>query len=145
MTEAGLDALDGEQGSVTLWSLGLLLILFFAGAVALDLWRVVSYHGTLTSIADRAAIAGAAEVHVAALYRNSVELVPDRAAWAAEDFARFQPHWDDASMTVHAFADRSTVSVEVSGTIELTLLGKLAPPRVVVLNVRGQATPTVFE
>ena len=145
MKKAGLGGPAGERGSVTLWSLGLVLILLFAGAVALDLWRVVSYHGTLTGIADRAAIAGAAEVDVAALYRNSVELVPDGAARAAEDFARSQPHWDSASMTVRAFADRSRVSVEVSGTVELSLLGMFAPPRGVVLNVQSQASPTVFE
>ena len=122
-----------------------MLILFFAGAVALDLWRVVSYHGTLTGIADKAAIAGAAEVDMEALYRNSVELVPEGAARAAEDFARGQPHWDDASMTVRASADRSRVSVEVTGTVEFILLRMFAPPQGVTLNVRSQASPTTFE
>lgn len=134
-----------EQGSVTLWSLGLVLIIFFAGAVALDLWRVVSYHGTLTGIADKAAIAGAAEVDTEALYRNEVVLRPDGAVRAAEGFARAQPHWDDASMTVRASAVRSRVSVEVTGTAEFALLRMFAPSRGIVLTVRSGASPTVFE
>lgn len=134
-----------EQASVTVWSLGLVVMLFFAGAVALDLWRVASYHGTLTGIADKAAIAGATEVDVGALYRNEVELVPDGATRAAEDFARAQPHWDGGSMTVRASSNRLTVTVQVTGTVELTLLQMFAPPQGIVLTVWSQASPTVFE
>ena len=145
MKRAVFGAVRDPKGSVTLWSLGLVLVLFFAGAVALDLWRVVSYHGTLTGIADKAAIAGAAEVDLEALYRNTVELVPDSAARAAEDFARVQPHWDDASMTARASADRSHVSVELTGAVELTLLNMFVPSQVITLTVNSRASPTLFE
>ena len=134
-----------ERGAVILWSLGLLLLLFFAGGVALDLWRVLSYHGTLTGIADKAAVAGAAEVDANALYANRLVLVPSRAADTAEDFARTQPEWDVATMTVQVSADTSKVWVELAGTVELTLLQMFAPPQGIMVTVDSQASPTLFE
>ena len=130
---------------MVLWSLGLVLLLFFAGGLALDLWRVLSHHGTLTGIADKAAVAGAAEIDVDALYQNKLELVPAKAMNAAEAFARAQPEWDLSSMTVQASADRSNVSVELTGTVELTLLQMFVPPQGITVTVNSQASPTLFE
>ena len=134
-----------EQGAVILWSLGLLLLLFFAGGVALDLWRVLSYHGTLTGIADKAAVAGAAEVDTNALYSDRLVLVPNRAAHTAQDFARTQPEWNAATMTVQASAGVSQVRVELAGTIELTLLRMFAPSQGIVVTVHSRASPALFE
>ncbi len=92
-----------DRGTIVLWSLGLLLLLFFSGGLALDLWRVLSHHGTLTGIADKAAVAGAAEIDVNALYSNRLVLVPGRAVGAAEAFARAQPGWEGGSMTGPGF------------------------------------------
>ena len=134
-----------EQGAVILWSLGLLLLLFFAGGLALDLWRVLSHHGTLTGIADKAAVAGAAEIDVNALYGNHLQLLPGEAVDTAEAFARAQPQWDLSSMTVAASADSSKVSVELTGTVELTLLQMFVPPQGITVTVNIQASPTLFE
>lgn len=145
MKNAHLVRVRTEHGSVTVWILGLVMILFLAGALAMDMWRVVAYHGTLVGIADKGAVAGAAQVDVEELYENVVVLVPDGAERAAEDFARIQPHWEEGSMTVRAYADRSQVSVEVTGIVQLTLLRIFAPSQGIVLNVRSQASPTVFK
>ena len=128
-----------------LWSLGLLLLLFFTGAVALDLWRVVSRHGTLTGIADKAAVAGAAEIDERALRHNSLRLVPADAVATAEDFAKAQPEWKAASMTVRASADSSRVSVEVTGRVDVTLLQMFASPQAIELTVTSRASPVLFE
>ena len=141
----GRGRLAGEGGAVILWSLGLLLLLFFAGAVALDLWRVVSRHGTLTGIADKAAIAGAAEIDERALHSNRLRLVPTRAVTSAEDFARRQPEWDGATMTVRATADSSRVSVEVTGQVQVTLLRMFTTTRAIELTVDSRASPVLFE
>lgn len=137
--------LGDEQGAVILWSLGLVLILFFAGAVAMDLWRVVTYHGTLTGLADKAAVAGATGVDVALLYRNDLVLIPEEAVRKAEAFAQSQPHWEGDSMTVRAFADSSTVWVELTGTVELTLLEVFSPSEGISLTVQGRASPARFD
>lgn len=134
-----------DRGSVVLWSLGLLLLLFFSGGLALDLWRVVSHHGTLTGIADKAAVAGAAEIDVNALYSNRLVVIPGRAVGTAEAFARAQPEWQDASMVVRATADTSEVSVELTGTVELTLLRMFVPPQGILVVVHSRASPTLFD
>ena len=134
-----------QRGAVIIWSLGLLMLLFFAGGVALDLWRVVSHHGTLTGIADKAAVAGAAEVDLQSLYQNDLVLAPAEAAGVAENFARAQPEWDADSMTVQASADQSHVSVEVTGEVELTLLQMFAPPQGITVTVDSRASPVLFE
>lgn len=139
------ERMAGEGGAVIVWSLGLLLLLFFSGAIALDLWRVVSSHGTLTGIADKAAVAGAAEIDERALRSNSLRLIPADAIMAAEDFARAQPEWDAASMTVRATADSSRVSVEVTGQVQATLLQMFVSPQAIAVTVTSRASPALFE
>ena len=141
----GRERLEGERGAVILWSLGLLLLLFFSGAVALDLWRVVSSHGTLTGIADKAAVAGAAEIDERALRNNSLRLIPADAVTSAEEFAQAQPEWDSSSMTVRATADRSHVSVALTGRVQVTLLQMFTSPQAVTVTVTSRASPVLFE
>ena len=141
----GRERLAGEGGAVILWSLGLLLLLFFSGAIALDLWRVVSSHGTLTGIADKAAVAGAAEIDARALRSNVLRLIPADAAATAEDFAQAQPEWDSASMTVRAAADSSRVSVEVTGRVPVTLLQMFVSPQTIEVTVTSRASPSLFQ
>lgn len=137
----------GERGAVVIWSLGLILMLFFAGGLALDLWRVLSWHGTLTGIADKAALAGANEMNVSALFYNRFELDRSSAKRTAEEFAQNQPEWDDDSMTVTAIVkkdrDRWRVYVKVSGEVQLTLLRLFAPPQGITVPVTSSAYPCV--
>ena len=137
--------LHDERGAVILWSLGLLLLLFFAGGLALDLWRVLSQHGTLTGIADKAAVAGATEIDLDALYRNDLELVPDEAIDTAVAFARAQPEWESSSMTVTGSAVKSSVTVLVTGRVDLSLMQMFVPPQGITMTVESQASPTLFE
>ena len=133
----------GERGAVVIWSLGLILMLFFAGGMALDLWRVLSWHGTLTGIADKAALAAANELADHALFQNRLELDRPKAERKAEEFARNQPGWE-TSMTVEAEAERSSVEVTVSGEVQLTLLRLFAPPRGITVAVTSRAAPCVL-
>ena len=66
-----------ESGTITLWLLGLCLMLFLLGGISLDLWRAFSERRSLAATADAAAVAGASALDEAA-YRNSgaVRLVP---------------------------------------------------------------------
>lgn len=137
----------GERGAVVIWSLGLILMLFFAGGLALDLWRVLSWHGTLAGIADKAALAGANEMNVGALFYNRFELDRPSAKRTAEEFARNQPEWDDDSMTVTTIVKKEHgrwwVYVTVRGEVQLTLLRLFAPPQGITVNVTGGAYPCV--
>lgn len=146
-----------EQGAVVIWSLGLILLLFFAGGLALDLWRVLSQHGTLTGIADKAAIAAANKLDQNALFQNRLMLDHAEAKRTAVRFAEAQPEWTKDTMTVKATVedytdredctdredrtDRSVVRVEVSGEVQLTLLRLFAPPQGITVTVNSRASP----
>lgn len=142
-----------ERGAVVIWSMGLILLLFFAGGLALDLWRVLSQHGTLTGIADKAAIAAANELDKEALFRNRLKLDHTEAKKRAVSFAQRQPEWDNDTMTVKAtvFDDntnqskdctnQSEIRVKVSGEVELTLLRLFAPPQGITVTVNSRASP----
>lgn len=137
-----------EQGAVVIWSMGLILLLFFAGGLALDLWRVLSQHGTLTGIADKAAIAAANKLDQNALFQNDLKLDHTEAKRTAVSFAEDQPEWTKDTMTVKATVveeqpDRSVVRVEVSGQVNLTLLRLFAPPQGITVTVTSQASPYI--
>ena len=149
-------ASKSEQGAVVIWSLGLILLLFFAGGLALDLWRVISQHGTLTGIADKAAIAAANKLDQNALFQNRLMLDHTEAKRTAVSFAKAQPEWKN-DMTVKATVkdytdrenctnradrtDRSVVQVEVSGEVQLSLLRLFAPSQGITVAVNSQASP----
>ena len=144
MIEAGARTPSGgERGAVVIWSLGLILMLFFAGGLALDLWRVLSWHGTLAGIADKAALAAANELADHALFYNRLELDRSKAETTAKQFAQNQPEWDKDSMSVEANAERSRVQVTVRGEVHLTLLRMFAPPQGITLTATGRAYPCV--
>lgn len=142
-----------EQGAVVIWSMGLILLLFFAGGLALDLWRVLSQHGTLTGIADKAAIAAANELDEDTLWRNHLDLDNRlkldhaEAERTAERFAHAQPEWkNDGTMTIKVtFPNPSTVQLEVSGEVHLTLLRLFAPPQGITVTVNSKASPAVIK
>ena len=142
-----------EQGAVVIWSMGLILLLFFAGGLALDLWRVLSQHGTLTGIADKAAIAAANKLDKNALWKgpdpdNRLKLDHDEAARTAERFTRAQPEWkNDGTMTIKVtfVPNPSAVQVEVSGEVHLTLLRLFAPPQGITVTVNSKASPVVIK
>lgn len=137
-----------EQGAVVIWSMGLILLLFFAGGLALDLWRVISQHGTLTGIADKSAIAAANKLDDDALWRNRLKLDHAEAELTAERFARAQPEWkNDGTMTIKVtfVPNPSAVQVEVSGEVHLTLLRLFAPPQGITVTVNSKASPVVIK
>ena len=142
--EAGRCGPADDRGAVVLWSLGLLLMLFFAGGLALDLWRVLSRHGTLSGIAYKSAVAGAAQVVESDLYRNRLVLDPGLAEEAALRFAEQQPDWDD-SMNLAPEASPSEVVVEITETVPLTLMRMFAPTGGITVTVTARASPAEFD
>ena len=62
--------LKRDEGSVTLWMLGLVAMLVFLAGISVDLWRTTMTHNRLTSTADSAATAGATAVDLEYLRDN---------------------------------------------------------------------------
>ncbi len=143
-TDAGPSSTPPHQsGAAAIWSIGLLLLLLFAGALAADLWSVLARHGTLTAIADAAAVAGATEVVVDDLYRNQVVIDPRTASEAARQFAQGQPEWG-ASSTVSVIADPAQVVVQVTEPVPLSLMRIFVPRGSITLTVTSRASPREF-
>lgn len=112
-----------DRGSVTLWMLGLSLLLLLFGGLVIDFWRALALQRELAAIADSASVAAASgidEDH----YRLTGEVVidPERATTLGVDYVAAQ----DAGLqdiAISTAADGSSVTVLVVDVLELGLMG----------------------
>ena len=75
-----------ESGTVTLWLLGVCMLLFALGGISVDLWRGFSARRSLSNAADAAALAGASAIDEDAYRRSgAVQLDPVLAESRARD------------------------------------------------------------
>jgi Flp pilus assembly protein TadG len=129
----------GSQGTVTLWLLGICLLLFALGGISLDLWRGFSDRRSLAATADAAALAGASAVDETQ-YRASGTVMLDAARAESRARAHIARQLDRAALrAVSVHADAEAVTVVVDGEVGFTLLGLLQPG---ALEVRVTATAT---
>jgi Flp pilus assembly protein TadG len=136
----GRDARD-ERGTITLWILGLCLMLFLLGGISLDLWRAFSDRRSLASAADAAAVAGGTALDVDA-YRHDgvVRLLPALAKTRAE--ASLRDQLDTSALAdVGVIADTQTVTVTVHGTTHFSLLQLLPGAHDFSITVHASARP----
>ncbi len=126
-----------ERGSITIWMLGLSLLILVFGGLALDYWRALALQRELASIADSAAIAAASGIDET-VYRASGAIVldPQRSMSLANDAVAWQGV-DLLSTTVDVTA--GSVTVTLVGEVELGLLGVFVDQSE-PLTVRAQAT-----
>jgi Flp pilus assembly protein TadG len=111
-----------EDGTVTVWMLGMLVMVLFLGGLSVDLWRAFDTRRAVAGIVDAAAIAGASgidEAHLRAA--NEVRLNPDLAYdLAAANLAAHSDSVDTVSITVAP--DGSAVTVAATRRLRSTLL-----------------------
>ena len=140
MTGRSVPRYGDHRGTITLWMLGLCLMLFLLGGISLDLWRSFSERRALAATADAAALAGASAIDEDR-YRQfgEVVLVPDEAeARARASIAR---QFDrDALRGVDVRVSTDSVTVVARGRVELSLLNLLHTADVDVV-VTATATP----
>ncbi|MEX1007222.1 MAG: pilus assembly protein TadG-related protein [Acidimicrobiia bacterium] len=112
-----------ERGAVTLWLLGLCVMLFALGGISVDLWRSFSARRALASGADAAALAGASAIDEGR-YRKSevIALVPAIAEHRARASLAGQPD-QAARRGADVLATEESVTVIVRGRVGFTLLG----------------------
>ena len=131
----------GASGTITLWLLGLCLLLFALGGISLDLWRAFSERRSLAATADAAALAGASAIDEDE-YRSSGAVVLDPSLAEARARAHVAGQLDRAALRAAAVhADAEAVTVVVHGTVGFTLLGVLAPAGDLAVQVTATATP----
>jgi len=129
-----------EEGSVTLWLLGVSIMLIALGGISIDLWRSFSSRRALAAGADAAALAGASAIDEQR-YRDSgiVVLLPTVAERRARDSLASQ--LDQASLLgADVAATEQSVTVVVHGRVGFTLLGLLSQGSF-ELEVAATATP----
>jgi Flp pilus assembly protein TadG len=130
-----------ESGTITLWMLGLCLLLFLLGGISLDLWRAFSERRSLAATADAAAVAGASALDEAA-YRSSgvVRLVPADAQRRAR--ASLADQLDRRALRdSRVEATEDTVMVTVGGSVDFSLLQIVSPGDEFGITVRATARP----
>jgi Flp pilus assembly protein TadG len=130
-----------DTGTITLWLLGLCLMLLALGGISLDLWRSFSERRSLAATADAAALAGASAIDEEQ-YRSSgaVVLVPSEAEARAREHVAQQLD-RPALRGVAVRADQEAVTVVVHGRVGFTLLGVLVPHDEFDVQVTATATP----
>jgi Flp pilus assembly protein TadG len=117
------DRLAPERGTITIWLLGLCVMLFALGGISVDLWRSFSSRRAMASGADAAALAGASAIDEGR-YRSSgvISLVPAIAEHRARTSLAHQ--LDQAAMRgADVRATDQSVTVVVRGNVSFTLLG----------------------
>ncbi len=129
-----------ERGSMTLWALGLSLILFGVGFLALDLWNAFSARSEAAGVADSAAIAGATALDETAWRSGVLALDPTTAQDRASSAALSHPAWDP-SMALSVSATPEGVSVTVTRNIPFRFVNALVPGQVATVSVTGFAEP----
>lgn len=134
--------MSGERGSMTLWAMGMSLLLFAVGFLALDLWSGFAARQQAAAIADSAAIAGATALDEAAWRAGALALEPATAQERAVIAALDHPAWD-ASMNVSAAATTGGVTVSVTRNIPFRFISGMVPNRVAEITVSAYAEPGV--
>jgi Flp pilus assembly protein TadG len=126
---------------MTIWMIGLCIMLLVLGGISLDLWRAFSERRALAATADAAAVAGASALDETA-YRSTgtVRLVPvDAERRALESLAGQVDR--RALRNSRVRADEDTVTVEVDGSVDFSLLQLLSPGDEFEITVRATAEP----
>ncbi len=129
-----------DRGSVTVWTLGMTIIVMFVGAISLSLWSGFAERRDLAGAADQAAQAGANALDEAH-FRSTGErrLDPQLAeAIAAELLVEEQL---DGLTAVDIRADEQQVVVELTADVDTGLLRIFGDGDPLVVHVRAVGQP----
>lgn len=126
-----------DRGSVTIWVLGLSVLILLFGGLALDYWRALALQRELAAVADSAAIAAASGLDEE-IYRISGELVLDQAR--AIQLADAAVGWQGVEVVDSEIdVGPASVTVILIASVDLGLLGVFVDESE-PLTVRASAT-----
>lgn len=134
--------MKGDRGSVTLWMVGLVMVVFVVGGIAIDLWRGLSAYSYVSSLVDSAAVAAGSGIDES-VWRLEGRLVLDparvrsRVGEAIAAQAGFPVAYD-----IDIAADGSEASVRAWASVDLTLL-RLVTTGPVEVSARATVTPAL--
>ena len=130
----------GDRGSVTVWTLGMVLVVLFLGAISFDLWSGFSTRRELAGAADQAAQAGANALDESR-FRSTGErrLDPHRAERLATD--NLAAHGITGSTQVDIWATTDEITVQLTATVDVGLLRIFGGGDPLVVSVRAVGEP----
>lgn len=129
--------MNRDRGSITIWILGLVILVMALGGLSLDLWRGFAVRKAVAAAADAAAVAGASGIDETAWRAGILGLDPDRARSLAERTLLAEP--DNTVMRWNIQVTSTGIAVTVERDVALTLL-KIMAPEGEPLRVRVRAT-----
>ena len=112
-----------DRGSITLWTLGLAVMVLFFGGISLDLWRAFEVRQDLAAMADSAANAGASRID-GATYRATgvLQLDEGEARDAVNANLDAQQDRDRITTRIPPVVDGAVITVTLEGEVDFTLL-----------------------
>ena len=132
-----------ERGTVTLWVLGLCVVVFFLGGLGLDLWRAIATRRELSAMADSVATAAANGVDEQALRTDgTVRLDPTRVRTIAnETLTRDDRASGLRAVSLQVAGDEVVVTLE--DEVPFSLLGVFVHGEPFTVRVTATASPEV--
>lgn len=132
-----------EQGSITLWMVGLVMIVLAVGGIAVDLWRGLAAHRQVAAAVDAAVIAAASGIDEDSWRIGGVLVLdPARVEERVAQVIAAQEMETPLTWSVATAGDGSEATVVASTTVELTLLRLLADGAI-ELSAQATAEPVV--
>ncbi len=130
-----------ERGTVTLWVLGLCVVVFFLGGLGLDLWRGIATRRELSAMADSVATAAANGVDEHALRAEGIVLLdPERArAIANQTLTRDDRASGLRGVSLQVVGDEVVVTLE--DEVPFSLLGVFVHGEPFTVRVTATASP----
>lgn len=132
-----------ERGSITLWMVGMMLVVLVVGGISVDLWRALSAHRAVAAVVDSAAIAAGSGIDEET-WRDSGRLLLDPQA-VDERVAAIvgtQSTLPAMAVAVVTAADGSSATVTGTASVDLTLLA-LVVDGAVDVSATATASPTL--
>lgn len=134
--------MSGERGSITLWMVGMVMVVLAVGGIAIDLWRGVAAHRHVASVVDSAAVAAGSGIDEERWRLDGIlRLDPDRVRGRVASTAAAQ-EGVPVVLEVTTTADGSEATVTGRASVELTLLGLLTEGAIEV-SARASVSPVL--
>lgn len=140
------DKLRSQAGSVTIWGIGLTLVIAAFAGLVIDTWRVFAERQDLSGMADAAAIAAATAVDIDHLNQTGEVILDESLAVdRAVAYLQSQDGWS-ADITPSFAPAPDGITVTLDKDVNFTLVAALLPGEEPLhITVTSLASPNVVE
>ena len=131
-----------DRGSVTIWILGLCLLVLTLGGLSIDLWRGISERRALYHMASAGSLAGSSAIDTETWRESGVLRLDAETAEEVATAAVFSQPGSEELNELWVRVGETSIEVEVARPLEFTLLRLVGLDQIVV-RAWAQAEPQV--